>query len=198
LNTKGGFIYSQVITFEYENLYVQEMPPHVVSKDTAPTGRMPEVQDTLLEQGTQDQNGGIEMNFDAETIGLLKQKIRQRTDKALKYGEITRKSCELCGKKAEAHHNDYLTYDNLSWLCREHHRAWHANHKEELPVTQDISLLLPQPKTYNFGVLERKTEMAIRCGSMCYVPVPDSWEGKRVKLVLMMQKRVTRLDGEKT
>jgi hypothetical protein len=35
--------------------------------------------------------------------------------------------CETCGKKAEAHHDDYSKPLEVRWLCRKHHRMWHAN-----------------------------------------------------------------------
>jgi hypothetical protein len=36
--------------------------------------------------------------------------------------------CEICGKKAEAHHDDYGKPLEVRWLCFKHHREWHKSH----------------------------------------------------------------------
>lgn len=39
---------------------------------------------------------------------------------------LTRKPCEICGAaKSEAHHGDYSKPLDVTWLCRDHHAAWH-------------------------------------------------------------------------
>jgi len=46
---------------------------------------------------------------------------------ALQKNLLTRQPCEECGEeKAEAHHDDYAKPLAVRWLCRSHHRQWHA------------------------------------------------------------------------
>lgn len=45
---------------------------------------------------------------------------------ALRLGKLSIKSCEVCGKKAQAHHDDYLKPLDVRWLCRSHHMKHHA------------------------------------------------------------------------
>lgn len=40
-------------------------------------------------------------------------------------GRLVRQPCETCGKKADAHHDDYSRPLEVRWLCRTHHAAWH-------------------------------------------------------------------------
>ncbi len=30
-----------------------------------------------------------------------------------------------CSDKVDAHHSDYTKLDQIIWLCRKHHKAWH-------------------------------------------------------------------------
>ncbi len=42
-------------------------------------------------------------------------------------GKLVKSPCEVCGKlPANAHHDDYSQPLNIRWLCRAHHREWHA------------------------------------------------------------------------
>lgn len=41
---------------------------------------------------------------------------------------IKREPCEICGKEAEGHHDDYDKPLDVRWLCFEHHRQWHTIH----------------------------------------------------------------------
>lgn len=43
---------------------------------------------------------------------------------AVKVGKIKRKVC-FCGKKAQAHHEDYTKPLDVMWLCNLHHKARH-------------------------------------------------------------------------
>jgi len=45
---------------------------------------------------------------------------------ALERGELERQPCEVCGGRAESHHDDYSRPLDVRWLCREHHRRAHA------------------------------------------------------------------------
>lgn len=40
-------------------------------------------------------------------------------------GILSPQPCEVCGEKAEAHHDDYSRPGDVRWLCRLHHRQFH-------------------------------------------------------------------------
>lgn len=40
-------------------------------------------------------------------------------------GKVKRLPCEICGQKAEAHHEDYSKPLEVVWLCRKHHLQHH-------------------------------------------------------------------------
>lgn len=51
---------------------------------------------------------------------------RQKVQKALASGDITRQACEVCGEpSAEAHHDDYTKPLEVRWLCKKHHTELH-------------------------------------------------------------------------
>lgn len=54
-----------------------------------------------------------------------KYKARTAVGNAIRDGRSIRKSCRVCGKKAEAHHVDYSKPLDVDWLCRTHHREEH-------------------------------------------------------------------------
>lgn len=43
----------------------------------------------------------------------------------LKRGKIQRQPCEVCGEKAEMHHDDYSKPTQVRWFCRQHHLEIH-------------------------------------------------------------------------
>ena len=46
---------------------------------------------------------------------------------AIRYGKLTRKSCEICGnEKSHAHHNDYSKPLEIEWLCHKCHWQKHG------------------------------------------------------------------------
>ena len=48
--------------------------------------------------------------------------------RALRQGHISRQPCEQCGSMdVDAHHPDYDKPLEVMWLCRSHHRQWHAD-----------------------------------------------------------------------
>ena len=55
----------------------------------------------------------------------LKLQAKWKVKYALKTGKIKRKVCEICGKKAEAHHEDYSKPLEVKWFCHKHHMGVH-------------------------------------------------------------------------
>lgn len=41
---------------------------------------------------------------------------------------IEKGKCEICGAKAEAHHDDYSKPLEVKWFCLKHHREYHKLH----------------------------------------------------------------------
>lgn len=48
---------------------------------------------------------------------------------AIAKGILKPQGCEECGKKADAHHDDYNKPLDVRWLCKEHHSEWHEHNK---------------------------------------------------------------------
>lgn len=47
---------------------------------------------------------------------------------AIAAGRLVRQPCEVCGEaKVDGHHDDYSQPLAVRWLCRTHHREWHAS-----------------------------------------------------------------------
>ena len=55
----------------------------------------------------------------------IKYLCRQKTKYLIRTGIITKKNCEECNKKAEAHHLNYNYPEKIVWLCKKHHRELH-------------------------------------------------------------------------
>ena len=61
-------------------------------------------------------------------------KAQTAVGNALRDGKLTKKPCRFCGSKENlhAHHNDYVNFLNVVWLCaRCHHRMHHDIPKTE-------------------------------------------------------------------
>lgn len=58
-----------------------------------------------------------------------RRKARSELNHYLRDKHIERKPCEICGEKAEAHHDDYNKPLEVRWLCFKHHREWHKIHE---------------------------------------------------------------------
>lgn len=43
----------------------------------------------------------------------------------LKRGKLERLGCEVCGERAQMHHDDYDKPLEVRWLCRKHHLRHH-------------------------------------------------------------------------
>ena len=59
-----------------------------------------------------------------------KDHARSLLQAAVRRGYIERKSCEVCGAKAQAHHDDHGKPYDIRWLCPKHHAEVH---RQELP-----------------------------------------------------------------
>jgi hypothetical protein len=57
---------------------------------------------------------------------------------ALKTGALVRLPCDGCGRKAQAHHDDYSKPLSVRWLCASHHSEWHK-HNTPLCPDQEIA-----------------------------------------------------------
>ena len=55
-----------------------------------------------------------------------KAKALQVLHRALRAGLIIRQPCSVCGKKAQAHHDDYSKPLEVVWLCSTHHANHHV------------------------------------------------------------------------
>jgi hypothetical protein len=66
----------------------------------------------------------------------LQAKAHSAVAKALHNGELTRQPCEVCGGKAQAHHDSYYPDQWLSvrWLCPKHHKDWHDQNEPVWPT----------------------------------------------------------------
>lgn len=62
----------------------------------------------------------------------LRKWCRSTLNHAIRDGLITRKPCEICGRKAESHHDDYSKPYDVRWLCFYHHRKECHNQNSEL------------------------------------------------------------------
>ena len=63
----------------------------------------------------------------------LRLRANSTVNNAIKQGKMKRGVCEICGKKAEAHHCDYSKPLDIMWLCREHHLEWHKKNEPFYP-----------------------------------------------------------------
>ena len=61
-----------------------------------------------------------------------KYKAHNMVNNALRDCKLFSDPCEMCGLKAEAHHDDYARPLNVRWLCTHHHNQWHKQNGEGL------------------------------------------------------------------
>lgn len=52
---------------------------------------------------------------------------------ALRDGKLDRQPCEVCGERAQAHHDDYSKPLDVRWLCPTHHAEWHKHNTPKCP-----------------------------------------------------------------
>lgn len=65
-----------------------------------------------------------------------RKKARVMFNHYLRDNHIERQPCEICGAKAEAHHDNYDKPLDVRWLCFKRHRQWHHDNPELLEVTK--------------------------------------------------------------
>lgn len=65
-----------------------------------------------------------------------RKKARVMFNHYLRDNHIERQPCEICGAKAEAHHDNYDKPLDVRWLCFKHHRQWHHDNPELLEVKE--------------------------------------------------------------
>lgn len=59
----------------------------------------------------------------------IKHSAHQKVYLAVKKGVLKKQPCEVCGKKAFAHHEDYNKPLEVIWFCNKHHMEYHRNRK---------------------------------------------------------------------
>ena len=62
----------------------------------------------------------------------IKYRAHNLVNNSIRDGKLFPMPCEICGAKADAHHDDYAKPLNVRWLCRVHHKEWHREHGEGL------------------------------------------------------------------
>lgn len=71
-------------------------------------------------------------------VNALMHKARYSVAHAIRSGRLKVMSCEICGLKAQAHHDDYNKPLEVRWLCRDHHVEWHKHNKPIYPEQQNL------------------------------------------------------------
>lgn len=56
-----------------------------------------------------------------------KRRAQKMIEYQIKIGRIKRRKC-FCGKKGEAHHEDYSKPLEITWVCRTHHMELHRKY----------------------------------------------------------------------
>lgn len=63
--------------------------------------------------------------IDLEPEAKSKATARSYANVYVKRGGLKPQTCEVCGEKAEKHHDDYSKPLEVRWLCRKHHLGLH-------------------------------------------------------------------------
>ena len=63
--------------------------------------------------------------YRAKSTSWQKIRARWRLQNAIRRGRLERLPCEVCGAKAQAHHDDYSKPLDVRWLCKLHHEQVH-------------------------------------------------------------------------
>lgn len=82
-----------------------------------------------------ERNRKYDSEYRKRSYVVIRNKIRQKTRRMIINNEIIKTPCEVCGsKQVEAHHKDYNFPEKVTFLCSEHHRAWHMKDKAIYPM----------------------------------------------------------------
>jgi hypothetical protein len=68
----------------------------------------------------------------------LKRKAHSKVSNAIRDGKFEPKPCEVCGQKAQAHHDDYSKPLDVRWLCPKHHGEHHVEMRRLERFTRDL------------------------------------------------------------
>lgn len=66
-----------------------------------------------------------------------KHKAHCKVNNAIRDGRFFSRPCEVCGEKAQAHHDDYSKPLNVRWLCPKHHGEHHVEMRRLERFTRD-------------------------------------------------------------
>jgi len=58
-------------------------------------------------------------------VRRMREQARGTARRAVKAGLLIRQPCEVCGRAAHMHHDDYAKPLEVRWLCPAHHRQFH-------------------------------------------------------------------------
>lgn len=67
----------------------------------------------------------------------VKRKAVNAVNNAVRDGRLAKLPCEICGAKAQAHHDDYGKPLDVRWLCPKHHAEWHKENDPICPPQKD-------------------------------------------------------------
>jgi hypothetical protein len=70
----------------------------------------------------------------SKTIPSTEKRARAIISRMLVAGRINPEPCQICNKKAQAHHPDYSKPFQVAWLCVSHHQKLHYGYRYALKV----------------------------------------------------------------
>ena len=68
----------------------------------------------------------VQANRDWMMRNPSKRTAQLKVGRAIREKKLLRRACEVCGSRAQAHHDDYSKPLDVRWLCPKHHAAWHV------------------------------------------------------------------------
>lgn len=70
----------------------------------------------------------------------VKRRAHLILNRAVRAGDVQKQPCFVCGSiESEAHHADYDRPLDVTWLCDEHHKLLHKEHRETLRQIEKLS-----------------------------------------------------------
>lgn len=85
----------------------------------------PELYQKKLEQSRRSNRKWLAKTDYDKTRDPLKVRARNKVRDFIFRGKMQRMPCEVCGKTAQAHHEDYSKPLEVKWLCPKHHAELH-------------------------------------------------------------------------